>query len=145
MLFNWPEDRESDFILDLNDQIDFGASGENSEYAVAQISTGYLGLNLVAFYLLKPRKAFLFLGERNGLPVECRVLNDVPPTDLAKRLSEAVGFDPRWLLTIMAATPDRTSSVDRWPRRTESPSGIGVSMLCHANTFPPTGRQIEQG
>src|SRR5262249_38303802 len=56
MLFNWPEGKSNDFILDLNDQIDFGASGENSEYAFAQISTGYLGLNVVAFYLLKALK-----------------------------------------------------------------------------------------
>jgi hypothetical protein len=142
MLFNWPEGKATDFILDLNDQIDFGASGENSEYAVAQISTGYLGLNIVGFYLLKARKVFLFLGADNGLPVECRVLGDVPPTDIAKRLSESVGFDPRWLLTIMAAAPNRTSSVERWPRRTESPAGIGLQMLCHANTFPPTGSKV---
>jgi hypothetical protein len=136
MLFNWPESKATDFILELNDQIDFGASGENFEYAVAQISPSYLGLNVVGFYLLKARKAFLFLGERNGLPMECRVLSDVPPTEIAKRLSECVGFDPRWLLTIMAAAPNRTSSVERWPHRTESPSGVGLSMMCHANTFP---------
>jgi hypothetical protein len=116
MLFNWPDGRTDDYILDLNEQIDFGASGENSEYAVVQISTGYLGLNIVAFYLLKARKVFVFLGERNGLPVECRVLSDVPPGDIARRLSEAVGFDALWLLTVMAAAPNRASSVDRLPR-----------------------------
>jgi len=142
MLFNWPEGKATDFIIDLNDQIDFGASDENSEYAVAQISTGYLGLNMVGFYLLKARKVFLFLGKRNGLPMECRVLNDVPPADIARRLSETVGFDPRWLLTIMAPAPNRTSSIDRWPRRTDNPSGMGLSMLCHANTLPPTGSKV---
>jgi hypothetical protein len=71
MLFNWPEGKTNDFILDLNDQIDFGASGENFEYAVAQISTGYLGMNIVGFYLMKaksvsfPRKK-KWLG--NGMP-----------------------------------------------------------------------------
>ncbi|MGA8652481.1 MAG: hypothetical protein WB677_18040 [Xanthobacteraceae bacterium] len=141
ILFNWPEGKETDFILNLNDQIDFGASGENSEYAVAQISTGYLGMNIVAFYLLKPRKAFAFFGERNGLPIQCRVLDDVQPNDIARRLSEAVGFNPQWLLTIMAAAPDRTRSVERWPPRTEGPSGVGLPMFCHANTFPPTERK----
>jgi hypothetical protein len=138
MLFNWPEGKTTDFILDLNDQIDFGASGENSEYAIAQISTSYLNLNIVGFYLLKAKKVFLFFGERNGLPMECRVLSDVKPTDIAKRLSESVGFDPRWLLSIMAAAPDRTRSVERWPRRKESPSGVGLPVFCHANTFPPS-------
>jgi hypothetical protein len=69
MLFNWPEGRATDYILDLNDQIDFGASGENSEYAVAQISAGHLGLNIVGFYLLKGKKVFLFIGDHNGLPL----------------------------------------------------------------------------
>jgi hypothetical protein len=138
MLFNWPDGRADDYILNLNEQIDFGASGENSEYAVVQISPSYLGLNIVAFYLLKARKVFVFLGERNGLPVKCRVLSDVPPSDIARRLSEAVGFDALWLLTVMAAAPNRASSVDRLPRRTEGPSGVGFPMLCHANTFPPT-------
>jgi len=142
MLFNWPDGKAADFILDLNDQIDFGASGENFQYAVAQISTGYLGLNVVGFYLLKARKVFLFLGERNGLAMQCHVLSDVPPTEIAKRLSECIGFDPGWLLTIMAAAPNRTSSVDRWPRRTESPSGIELLILCHANTFPPTEAKL---
>jgi hypothetical protein len=105
-------------------------------------STGYLGLNVVGFYLLKARKVFLFLGERNGLAMQCHVLSDVPPTEIAKRLSECIGFDPRWLLTIMAAAPNRTSSVDRWPRRTESPSGIELLILCHANTFPPTEAKL---
>jgi hypothetical protein len=142
MLFNWPEGKTKDFILDLNDQIDFGASGENSEYAFAQISTGYLGLNIIGFYLLKPRKAFVFFGEDNGLPTECRVLNDVQPNDLATRLSEVVGFNPGWLLIVMAAAPNQTRSVERWPRRTDGPSGVGMPMFCHANTFPPTGRSI---
>jgi hypothetical protein len=138
MLFNWPEGKAADFILDLNDQIDFGASGENSDYAVAQISTSYLGLNVVGFYLLKAQKVFIFVGERNGLPSECRVIRDVSPIDIAKRLSECVGFNPQWLLTIVAAAPNRTSSVDRSPRRTQGPSGIGVAMMCHANTLPRT-------
>jgi hypothetical protein len=138
MLFNWPDGKDVDFILDLNDQIDFGASGENSEYAVAQISTSYLGLNIVGFYLLKARKVFLFLGERNGLPLECRVLHDVAPAKIATRLSESLGFDPRWLLTIMAAAPSHKNSIDRWPRLTEDPKGVSFPMLCHVNTFPPS-------
>lgn len=142
MLFNWPDGKSDDFVLNLNDQIDFGASGENSEYAIAQISTSYLGLNIVAFYLLKPRKAFLFSGQGNGLPTECRILNDVPPTEIATHLSESVGFDLQWLLTIMAAAPNRTASADRWPPRTEGPSGVGFGMLCHANTFPPTTASV---
>jgi|SRR6185437_14081908 len=143
MLFNWPKDRKDDYIVDLNEQIDFGASGENFEYAVAQISPGYLGLNMVAFYLLKAKKIFFFFGLDNGLPTECRVLSDVPPSNIASRLSEAVGFDARWLLTIMAAAPNRTDSVNRLPLRTDGPSGVGFSMQCHANTFPPTGNKLQ--
>lgn len=143
MLFNWPEGKTTDFILDLNDQIDFGASGENSEFAIAQISTGYLGLNIVGFYLLKAKKVFLFLGERNGLPMECRVFSNVQPLDIAQRLSESVGFDPQWLLTVMAAAPNYTRSVERWPRRKGSPSGVGLPIFCHANTFPPSGCKMQ--
>lgn len=141
MFYNWPEGKATDFILEMNDKIDFGASGENSDYAVAQISTGYLGLNIVAFYLLKLRKIFAFFGENNGLPIFCRVLSDVEPNDIARRLSETVGFDARWLLTVTAAAPGHTRSLERWPRRTEDPSGVGFPFLCHANTFPPTQRK----
>jgi hypothetical protein len=107
----------------------------------AQISTGYLGLNIVGFYLLKAKKVFVFLGERNGPPMECRVLSDVQPTDIAKRLSESVGFDLQWLLTIMAAAPNRTSSVERWPPRIESPSGRGVSDVVPCKHIPTNGKQ----
>lgn len=138
MLFNWPDGRDANFPIDMNAQIDFGSSGENEEYSVSQISTGFLGLNIVGFYLLKARKAFLFHGQPNGLPTRCIVLNDTAPSELAERLSEALGFDPRWLLTIMAAAPGLKHTTERWPLRTHGPSGAGLTLLCHANTFPPT-------
>jgi hypothetical protein len=72
MLADWPDNENETFDFKLTDKLHLGASGENSEYSVCQISTGYMGLNLVAFYLLKGRKLFFFFGDRFGLPTKCR-------------------------------------------------------------------------
>ena len=102
MLFNWPDGQHSDYAFNPKEQIDFGASGENYEYSTSQISTGYLGLNIVGFYLLRARKVFLFFGHNNNLAAKCRVIDAVEPNDIAKRLSDSLGFDFLWLLAVGA-------------------------------------------
>jgi len=138
MLFNWPEAEGEDFVLALEDQIDFGAAGENAGYAVCQISTGFLGMNATGFHLVKARKLFLFHGKRNGLADKCIVLVDLAPTDIKRKLTEAVGADLGWLLMITSSPTKDSKTVRRSPLRTEGPSGVGLQMFCHANTFPPS-------
>jgi hypothetical protein len=136
MLYDWPENEVEEFVLSMDDQIDFGATGENAGYALAQISTGYLGLNSVGFYMLKARKLFYYLGRANGLPDRCRVLSDVAPADIAPKLTKAYGIDLNWLLLITSAGMAHTKSVRRSPPGTEGPRGVRLSFFSHANTFP---------
>ena len=138
MLYNWPEAEGEDFVLALEDQIDFGAAGENASYAVCQISTGFLGMNMTGFYLVKGRKLFLFYGERNGLADKCLVLADLAPTDIKRRLADAIGADLGWLLMITSSPMQESKTVLRAEPRSEGPTGVGLPFFCHANTFPPT-------
>lgn len=136
MLYNWPDDEAEDFILQLTHQIDFGASGENSNYSIAQISTGILGLNFVAFYLLKGKMLFLYRGIENGLADDCTILSGVEPADINHRLDEIVGSDLRWLLTVASASSNRTDTSQRPTVQNEMNQGVGFEFICHANTFP---------
>ncbi len=138
MLYDWPDEEGEEFILQLSHQIDFGASGENADYSVAQISTGFMGVNLVAFYLLKGKMLFLYHGDANGLATDCQILKNVEPTDISLRLNECVGSDLRWLLTITSSPADRNNTSYRSPVQTEGPRGVGLAFFCHANTFPKT-------
>jgi hypothetical protein len=135
MLFNWPDDENDDFVLQLTDKIDFGASDENSDYSVTQISTGYLGLNLVAFYHLKGKKLFLFYGERNGLANKCLLQSNVQPAQIKQKLIEALKFDPNWLMMVMSAAPNSTRTLYRSGSQFEKDHGVGFAIQCHVNTF----------
>ncbi len=138
MLYNWPEDESEDFILRLKSPINLGSAGENVGYAVAQVSTGFLNTNLVAFYLLKGRKLFLFHGENNGLPDKCVVLRDVEPFKIADRLNESVGANLPWLLMVTSPVGERLQSTQRPMPNSHDSHGLGLSFYCHANTFPKT-------
>lgn len=81
MLFDWPREKTEEYIPDLNDPIALEASQENAGYSIAQISPGYMGVNLVAFYFVRGKKVFLYYGQNNGLPRECRVLKDGDAND----------------------------------------------------------------
>ncbi len=142
MLYNWPETEGDDFILSLEDQIDFGASGENAGYAIAQISTGLLGLNAVAFYLLKGRKLFVFHGNGNGIADKCLVLRNVAPEDIAPKLTEMFRSNLNWLMMVTSSPLARTRTVRRFPPRAEEPKGAGFSISCHANTFPHASNNV---
>ncbi len=136
MLFDWPVDAAENFELQLNDQIDFGASGENKAFAVAQASTAYLSLNAVAFYMLTARKVFLFCGMTHDPLMRCTVLSDVDPLAIVPRLNKQIGQEWGWLIQVLSAAPTATSTQFRAIPRTESPNGVGFSTLCHVNTFP---------
>src|SRR5580704_14305275 len=63
MLFDWPREKTTEYLTNLNDPITLDASGENLGYSVAQISPGYMSMNLVAFYYVKGRTLFLYYGD----------------------------------------------------------------------------------
>lgn len=135
MLYNWPEKEGDDFILTLEDQIEFGASGENSGYAIAQISTGFLGMNVVAFYLLKGRKLFVFHGDVIGVSDKCLVLTDVAPSDIVPKLNEAFRLNLNWLAIVTSSPPADTKTTRRHPLLTEGPKGVSLAFVCHVNTL----------
>lgn len=132
ILHDWPTDVRADFKLDLNDPIDLGASGENLDYSVAQISPGFIGVNLTGFYLIKARKLFFFHGQDNGLPVNCHVFNDVEAPRIKHVLTEAVGADLNWLVTVATSSEGMSRYA---PRPSQGPQGLGISLFFHENSF----------
>ena len=143
MLFDWPEFESEDFVLQLNDKIDFGASGENSGFAFAQTSPGYLNLNAAAFYLLSGRKLFVFSSQYDRILMRCSVLNDVEPHQIAVRLNAFFGRDLMWLVQVLSAAPTITETKFRNVAISGGPQGVAFSLLCHVNTFPTRGSADE--
>jgi hypothetical protein len=132
ILHDWPIDVGAEFKLDLNDPIDLRASGENLGDSVAQISPGFIGVNLTGFYLIKARKLFFFYGQDNGLPVNCHVFNDVEAPRIKHVLTEAVGADLNWLVTVATASEGMSHYTER---PSQGPQGLGVSLFFHENSF----------
>jgi hypothetical protein len=124
--------------LRLIDQIDFGASGENRGFAVAQASPGYLNLNVAVFYSLSGRKIFVFSGHGGSPLMSCSVLNDVKPLQITTRLNAHFGQDFGWLVTVLSAAPSATVTRSREARIADGANGVGFQVLCHVNTFPRT-------
>jgi hypothetical protein len=136
MMFNWPAWMQED--LKLTDQIDFGASGENREFAISQFSTGFLNLNVAAYYILTARKLFVFAGKQDDVLMRCVVLDNVEPQDIHHRLNAHFGFDFKWLGQVVSAAP---SAIDTKPRAIPlqgSANGVSFALKWHANTFPKT-------
>jgi hypothetical protein len=138
MLFDWPATESENFVLQLNNQIDFGASRENQGFAVAQASPGYLNLNVAAFYLLSGRKVFVFSGHGSSLLMKCSILKEVEPLQISARLNEHFGQDFGWLIQVLSAAPSITETRFRDPPIAGEANGVGLQMLCHVNTFPRT-------
>lgn len=138
MLFDWPAAESENFVLQLNNQIDFGASRENRGFAVAQASPGYLNLNVAAFYWLSGRKVFVFSGHGGSLLMKCSILKDVEPLQLTARLNAHFGQDFGWLIQVLSAAPSATETSFRDPPIAGGANGVGFQMLCHVNTFPRT-------
>src|SRR5262245_34309985 len=110
MLFDWPAVAAGDFALQLTDQIDFGASGENRGFAIAQASPGYLNLNVAAFYSLSGRKLFVFSGQGDSPLMKCSVLNEVEPLEITGRLNGHFVQDLGWLVHDSSAAPTATQT-----------------------------------
>jgi len=132
VLQDWPVDVGADFKLDRNNPINLRASGENLSCSVAQISPGFIGVNLTGFYLIKARKLFFFYGDDNKLPVKCHVFNDVEAPQIKHVLTEAIGADLNWFVTV-ATSSEGTSR--HAPRPSQGPQGLGVSLFFHENSF----------
>jgi hypothetical protein len=133
MLFDWPAGKPADYSLALSDAIAFTSTDENASFAVAQVSPGFMGVNLAAFYFTRARKLFFFYGVQNGLADQCKVFPDIPPTEIYATLNAFVGADLRWLLLI---TSPRSSNGYVPSTDIETP-GVHFPFFCEANTFPP--------
>lgn len=136
MLFDWPSSKSADYVLELDDQIDFGASTENEGFSVSQASPCYPNMNVAAFYLLSGQKLFVFSGQGGNPLMQCSILEDVDPPQISERLNAHFGKDFGWLVQVCSASPLARETRFREPKITNEPNGIGLPMLCHANTFP---------
>lgn len=134
MLYDWPKDKPQDYSLALTDQIAFTATDENASFAVAQISPGFMNMNLVAFYFTKAKVLFFFYGKHNGLANQCHVFRDVHATKIYETLNGFAGFDVKWLLTI-TSPQSVTGQFDTSDIQTP---GNQFELFCDANTFPMT-------
>ncbi|MCK1361216.1 hypothetical protein [Bradyrhizobium sp. 199] len=133
MLFDWPAGKPADYVLELSDAIAFTATDENASFAVAQVSPGFIGVNLVAFYFTKARKLFFFYGEGNCIANRCQVFRDVPASAICDTLNAFVRADLKWLLLI---TSPRDSGPYKPTPNTKTP-GVQFAWFTEANTFPP--------
>jgi hypothetical protein len=130
MLFDWPKEKDEEYRLNISDPINFEASQENMGYSIAQISPGYMGVNLVAFYFVKGKKVFLFHGENQyGLACKCHVMNNIEAGQLAESLKQV--FDAKWLLIVTSGV---AGAGEYTPRR--EGQGISMPVFFDANTFP---------
>ena len=134
MLYDWPKDRPRDYRLELTDQIAFTATDENASFAVAQVSPGFMNVNLVAFYFTKAKKLFFFYGMDNGLANQCHVFRDVPAMRIYETLNAFVRFDLKWLL--MVTSPQSASG--QFDTSGIKTPGNQFAFFCDANTFPTT-------
>lgn len=140
MLYNWPEDATDEYTPKLTDKINLGASGENTEFVISQFSTRYLGLNMVAFYLLRGRKLFLFSGSGYGPALTCTVFSNVEPKEIPAKLTEATGADLHWRATVTSSLAEESNTIRRRESTEESAdAGMQIEFFCHLNTFPPPG------
>lgn len=138
MLYDWPTGEPEEYDFAYTDKISLQVSGENAGYSVTQISPGFMGLNLVGYYLSKPKKLFFFHGNWIGLPAACAVFNNIPASEIHHTLNRFVGRDLHWLLTVMS--PHSGGPYNEFVTGIETP-GSQLSMYCEANTFPRSTKQ----
>ncbi|WP_316174402.1 hypothetical protein [Bradyrhizobium sp. SZCCHNRI1073] len=137
MLFDWPAGEPEEYEFAYTDKISLQVSGENAKFSIAQISPGYMGLNLVAYYFSKARKLFFFHGDWIGLPLHCEVFENIPPAEIHYVLNRFIGQDLGWLLTILS--PQAADAYLDQVQGIETP-GSKLAFLCEANTFPPSAK-----
>jgi hypothetical protein len=136
MLYDWPSGKPGDYSLELNDPIAFTATKENASFAVAQVSPGFMNLNLAAFYFTKAKKLFFFYGNGNGLANQCEVFNEVPASKICDTLNAFIRFDFRWRL--MITSPQSAGSNFDTPGIPEK-AGNQLAFFVDANTIPSAG------
>jgi hypothetical protein len=133
MLFDWPQAKSEEYEYANTDKISLQASGENENFSIAQVSPGYMGMNLVAFYFVKSRKLFFFHGRDFGLANQCHVFPDVSANSIHTVLNDFMRADLNWLLTV-------TSPRNAGPYVGETPTiktpGAQLAFMVDANTFP---------
>jgi hypothetical protein len=134
MLYDWPGGESEDYLMSLNDKLQLGASGENSEFCIAQLSPGYIGANCLAFYFAGARCLFVFFGPNNSPAHQCRVIRDVAPDMVQPALFKLLGFDWKWLALVTSAPPSKGGRRDS--NDEPASSGIGMSFVCCLNTMP---------
>ena len=143
MLFDWPEDASEGHELRYEDKIDFGASGENRGYTVAQVASAAIDLNVVGFYSLKGKKLFVYHGAVFGPIGRCSIKDGVEPGNISQALTSVVGADLKWLVMVTSSEHSRDTTTERRGgiagAQSSSPEeknwGMGFSIFCHANTF----------
>jgi hypothetical protein len=131
MLYDWPTGRDNDYLLSLNDKWRFGASGENENYSVAQLSPGYVGANCVAFYFVNSQSLFLFFGQQNGPSHKCRVMHGISPDAVVKTLGELCQFEWNWLALVTSAPKSLGG-----PAPADEKGGVRMPFVCSLNTMP---------
>jgi hypothetical protein len=143
VLYNWPEGKDETYAPSLSDKINLGASDENEDVSISQISTSYIGLNIVAYYVLRARKVFVFHMKNSPLANGCVVISDVEPEDLDSKLSQLSSTNLNWLIFINSAvkgsSSPRTGSASLSTENADI-NGIQIPFIPRANTL---GRKIE--
>jgi hypothetical protein len=132
VLYDWPKELIGDRTLQLTDNFDLSASGENDRYSVSQISAGYYGMNAVAFYLLKGKLLIVFYGSNNGIANQYRAFSNVEPSTIAETLNTKLGFDFKALCRVMSARGGYTIPM----KRSDPKYGVALNLYCEANTVP---------
>jgi hypothetical protein len=136
MLYDWPDGKSEDFELRYEDRVDFIATGENTGYAVAQVAPNFVGINCVDFYLVRPKKLFLYYGEPNGLADRCHVLS-IEAAEITSTLNKLLGVDLGWLALITSAPPASRQLPSNSLDHVQKP-GVAFQIFVNANTFPPS-------
>ena len=140
MLFDWPNDTPLSYELDYNDSVDFGSTGENEEYSISQISTGYENFNCVCFYVLRAKTAYLFYPTKTIIADACKVITDLEPINITDRLLDTMKIDLGWL-AFVASAPENGKTTSFRQDSPDVKNGNQLGMMVHCNTFPPSGVQ----
>jgi hypothetical protein len=129
MLYDWPEGKPKEYEFSYHDKVHLTASGENAGYSIAQLSPGYIGMNVVAYYFVRTHSLFLFFGPDNGVADLCRPFRSVEPDQVVPTLNQALSFDGRWLAMVTSAHPPLGNG-------DQVPASAALGFFSHLNTFP---------
>ena len=134
VLLDWPKALSEGHDIQLTDKHDLSASGENDQCSVSQISPGYYGANMVAFYILKGRLLVVFIGGHSGKGGQVMTLPNVAPSEIASTLNMKLGLGFNALCLVMSSRQGF-----HWNQgRTELAHGLRMSLFCEVNTMPRT-------